>query len=358
MRFINLNHVWRLFLFFIAIGLLVFSSSCSDDSNDGEWQASQGDTYEYEVGPEGGTIEVKDYSSIDRFTIVIPEGALDRTTKISITKNVNAPALPDGFATTYYPAIELTSDAAFLKDIQIKFPSTFTPESGKMLCAFYWDTTTSSWQIAMPESFEGDLMTVKTQHFSYWEWGELILDDVEDENLIPLLDEAFGPEFIDRLADAFEIEALKLINWNNLDYCANQSAIANVFYEIKMDSKIRAEASLQSVNFACSVWDHSPTVDDIFYGFNELIQIHLNYLGETIAAEGLELIPYLGGVLSIMAKANAQALYEQRLGNLKNEYACIFTEAEAELWINVGLYYMADAALLGMEVVETQYPCN
>ncbi len=357
MRFRNLNRVWRLLLSIIGIGLIVISSSCSDDSSDWEWQMPQG-TYEYEVGPEGGTIEVKDYSSIDGFTIVIPEGALARTTKISVKINVDAPDLPDGFATTYYPAIELTSDEPFLKEVQIKFPSTFTPESGKMLCAFYWDTTTSSWQIAMPESFEGDLMIVKTQHFGYWEWGEIIFDDMEDETLNPFLDEAFGPEFMDRLAEAFEVEALKLINWNNLDYCSNQSAIANIFYEIKEDSKIRAEEYLRLVNTVCNVWDHSPTVNDIFYGFDELIQIHLNYLGDTIAAEGFGLIPYIGGILSIMAKANAQAVYEQRLGNLKDEYACIFSEAESELWINVGLYFMADAAFLGMAVVETQYPCN
>jgi hypothetical protein len=360
MRFQNLNLVWRLFLPIIAMGFIAISSSCSDSSSDfsgGEWEWSQEETYEYEIGPEGGTIEVKDYSSIDGFTIVIPAGALAQTTKISIARNVDAPDLPNGFATTYYPAIELTSDAPFLKEIQIKFPSYFTPESGKMLCAFYWDTTDSSWKVAMPESFEGALMTVKTEHFSYWEWGELILDDVEDENLYPLLDEAFGPEFMDRLAEVFEVEALKLINWYNWDYCANQAAIANVFYEIREDSRIRAEENLNSVNSACNVWDHTPTVNDIFYGFNELIQIHLNYLGETITAEILEVIPYIGGVLSIMAKANAQALYEQRLGNLKNEYACIFTEAEAELWINIGLYYMADAALLGMEVVGPQY-CN
>jgi hypothetical protein len=70
------------------------------------------------------------------------------------------------------------------------------------------------------------------------------------------------------------------------------------------------------------------------------------------------MVPFIGDILSIMAKASAKAVYEQRLGNLRDEYACIFTNANPELWINFGLYISADAALLSMELVEIEHPCN
>lgn len=36
--------------------------------------------------------------------------------------------------------------------------------------------------------------------------GEIILDDVEVENLYPVLDEAFGQDFVDRLAEALKLK--------------------------------------------------------------------------------------------------------------------------------------------------------
>lgn len=344
---------------FVIIVAFIQLLGCDIDFSGGELQMPQTETYEYVVGPEGSVIVVNDYSSIHGFTLEIPEGALARTSNITVTKYADAPSLPKGLDNTYNPAIELTSDAPFLKEIQIKFPSIDTPEnSGKMLTAFYWDSSKGNWQIVMPESFENDLMTVKTQHFSYWQWGEVILDDVEPETLNPWLDVVFGPEYMDRLAEALESESLKLMDWRNLDYCANQYDIANTLREIKESARIRTEDYLSGVNTACNVWDHTPVIGDIFYGFNEIIEIHTQYLGTTIAAEGISMVPFIGDILSIMAKASAKAVYEQRLGNLRDEYACIFTNADPELWINFGLYISADAALLSMELVEIEHPCN
>ena len=65
-----------------------------------------------------------------------------------------------------------------------------------------------------------------------------------------------------------------------------------------------------------------------------VVDIHLQYLGEMVAAEGISLVPFVGGIASIFAKAAAQAAYEQRLSNLKDDYTCIFAEADSELWID------------------------
>lgn len=355
----KLNRLGHLFLLITLWGGVLLLAGCGPDFEGGWSMPAKTETYEYEVGPEGGTIKVKDYSSLHGFKIVIPEGALADTTRITITRGANAPALPDGFDNGWHPDIKLSSDAPFLKEIQIYFPSLDTPENrGNMLCAFRWNTSKGSWQAVMPESFANDFMVVKTQHFSYWQWGEIRLDEAGSEALNSLLDEEFGPQFMERLADAFEVEALKLINGNNVDYCDNQLEIANALIEIKEDAKIRAEEYLQLVNATCSVWDHTPTIGDIFHGFEELVQIHLEYLGQTLGAEGLSLVPFIGGALTIMAKASAQALYEQRLSELKDQYICIFANAESELWINFGLYVSADAALLAMELAEVEYPCN
>ena len=53
---------------------------------------------------------------------------------------------------------------------QINFPLVDSPEnSEKTLCAFYWDSAVARWQVIMRESIGNNLMTVQTQHFSYWQ---------------------------------------------------------------------------------------------------------------------------------------------------------------------------------------------
>lgn len=359
----NSKKLWHLFLLIVVMALYVVLGGCSDsdiDFTEG-WEMPGSKTYEYEVGPEGDVLVVEDHSSIHGLTLVIPEGALARNTTIKLISYVDAPDLPDGLDDNYHPAIEFISDAPFLKEIEIKFPSIDTPENtGKMLCAFYWDGFTSSWQVVMPESFENNLMIVKTQDFSYWQWGEVILEEVEIDTLNSFMDKAFGPDYIAELAKYFEIESAALIDWDNVyDYCANKSAIAQVLTEINQDSKISAEEGLQLVNDVCKVWDHDPVVSDIYYGFEELIQIHVRYFVDYyLTSEIIGTIPYVGGVLGVAVKASAEAVYDLRLGNLKDQYKCILTEAESTLWINIGGYYMADAALLGMQLMEIEYPCN
>jgi hypothetical protein len=91
----------------------------------------------------------------------------------------------------------LEPDGVFQKAIQIVFPYQDSLEnSEKMFCAFYWDRTDASdakWQVVTPESLISNTMTVQTQHFSLWRWGELNLDEMDSETLNSLLDETFGP---------------------------------------------------------------------------------------------------------------------------------------------------------------------
>ena len=172
------------------------------------------------------------------------------------------------------------------------------------------------------------------------------------------MDEAYGPKYLERLAEAFGIESASLLDYNNLNYCANQSAIINIFEEISEKSKTSAEGYLELVNLTCKVWSHSLTLNDIFYGYDELIKIHIGYIVGHIIAMAFDLVPYVGPILSAFAAANAEALYKMRLGILKNEYVCIFSQAESALWIYMGLHYMANTALLGIAIAEIKYPCN
>lgn len=356
MQFNDLKNWRRLVLLIAGAGVFIVLAGCDDvDSGldrlpDSGLNEPTTNTFEYEIGPEGGTIEVQGNYRLDGLKIVIPEGALAEVTKITITCCFDAPDLPDGIQ-SYNPNLELIADALFLKDIQIFFPRSGPPEFNEnMPSAVYWDKNTSSWQVAMAEGFANDLMTVHTQRLGYWQWGKVLLE--------PLADEMFGLEFMDRLADAFEVEAMKLIDWHNLDYCADRVEIANVLREIRGDANVRVEEHLQSVNAACDIWEYSPKVGDIFYGVNEYIQINGQRFGREIVAMGLGTIPYVGWILEGMAKAQAQAIYEQKLTTLKDEYGCIFAEAESALWINIGIYAAADAAILGMQIAENESPCD
>ena len=69
-----------IYTLFITASLLLFPKCQAEDPFEDK------DIYEFEVGPKGRTIEVKDHSAIHGFTVVIPAGAVSRTTKIYITK--------------------------------------------------------------------------------------------------------------------------------------------------------------------------------------------------------------------------------------------------------------------------------
>jgi len=357
-----------------CLAVLTGLSGCLGSSGGGEdefeesfnWTLSGPYSSSTVIGPRGGVIEVSEPgSSLYGFKIVIPEGTFDSDATIIVDEDWGEPTMSPGLK-NQGPEIEITSDKAFLKEIQIFFPlQNPSANNGKMICPFYWDSVNASWwdslspdwQVKIPENINAHTMSVMTQQSGSWSWGEVLLDEVEVESLESLLDDNFGSYFLDRLADILKAESLKRINWSNLDYCDNRGAIWDALREIRDAAEIDAEVYLQTINNICDVWGYPPTIDDIFYGIEEFINIHLEYLGQTIAAEGLEMIPWVGGILSIVAKASAQAVYEERLGNLKDEYLCIFRESEAGLWINVGLYFIADAALLGLHLVETNSPC-
>lgn len=364
----NLKSLWYRFLLVIILGGLIVSFGCgggdSDDSDD--WENDEQTHWSSTViGPEGGVIEVTDPgSSIYGFKIEIPEGAFDSDATIIVHELPGIPNLPAGLKSRS-PEFKITADAPFLKEIQIFFPLQNTSDNNKkMICAFYWDSVNSAWWeifipewlVVIPESMNDNTMSVSTQHSGSWRWGEVLLDEVEIETIEPLLDETFGPDYMDKLETAMVNKFGQL--WGNWDYCANRFEIAKVVKGIREDAKIRAEVNLESVNKDCNdVFGLNPTVGDIFYGINEFIDIHLQYLGENIAAEGLSLVPYIGGILEICGKAYAEALYKQRLENLANDYKCIFEKADSELWLDIGLYFVADAALLGMALAETYSPC-
>jgi len=206
---------------------------------------------EYDVGPEGGVIEVMDYSSVHGLKIEIPEGALAQTTKIKITRNPDAPALPDGLDSSYYPVIGLDADAPFLKEIQIHFPMFLSPEdSENILCAFYWDNAKDRWAVVMPESIGNGFLTIKTRHFSLWQYGELIIDEADDEAMGSLYDVMYGENFFDILETFIEDE-FDLLSFAN--YCDNQQQIYEFLLEKKRDAKDGVGVALTAISEVCNV---------------------------------------------------------------------------------------------------------
>jgi len=323
------------------------------------------------MGPEGGVMEVTDPGSdIYGVKVEIPKGTLlsCRTLYIDETTGYRGTSLGAGLRPICEPRldrcvfdIETSGSPPVSMPMKMSFPTgEISVGSGEILCAFYYDDAKGKWQIALPEEVDNDKMTINTTYKKLWSWGKVVLAEVEIETLEPLLDEMFGPDYVGGLEATIETtignEIVQLITWFR-NYCDNRFEIGNFIKDIKEGAKTRAEGYLQIVNNECMVWGPNPTISDIFYGIDEIIEIHVQYIGQSIVAEMLDIVPYIGSVLSIVVKAQVEAVYKQRLGNLRDDYICIFTEADSELWLNVGLYYITDAILISMVLAEHYDPC-
>ncbi len=363
MRIDNLKSLWLLFFLITVLGAFIDLVGCSSDDfldldfSEGWQWPDQTETLAFDVGPEGGVIEVTDPgSSIHGFKIEIPEGALAETTTITVTRGADAPSLPAGLESGYNPVIELTADAPFLKEIQITFPILDLPEnSEKLLSAFYWDTAEAKWQVVVPESIASNSMIIQTPHFSYWRWGEVILDEVETETLDPLYDWMYGPDFFDELKAEIENVFNQL---NFLNYCDNQQEIYDFFLETKKNAKDSVGEALTAISSVCNVCGLTPN-DFLSVGISEIIEINWQYyVFDALLGFGPSNVYEILQDIGVVGKHPLDMWYDSRMENLSCDYPCIFKNSDFTLWGNMGLYYGADAAMLVMQLAEIEYPCN
>jgi len=354
MRTSTLRGLWHLFLIITLLGGVIALASCSptDDLFDGGWTwPAETETFDYEVGPEGSVIEITNHSSIRGFKIEIPEGALADTTKITVTRGAQAPALPDGLDSGYYPVIGLTADAPFLKEIQIHFPISDSHENSEnMICAFYWDSDEARWQVIMPERIGNGLMTVQTDHFSNWQWGEVLMDEVEGDTLGPLYDQMYGTGFFDELEAEIE-STFDQLNFSN--YCDNRQEIDNFLLEKKNNAKDGVGEALTVVSEVCNVCGLTPN-DFISVGISEIIEVNIEYYWLDVLV-GPSRYWVIMEDMGIVGKHWTVKWYESRMENLSCDYPCIFENSDFTLWGNMWLYYAADAAMLAVDLAEMHY---
>lgn len=357
-----LRRPWYRLLLVIILGGLITSFGCGGGSSDEEEENPERYSSETEIGPGGGVIEVTDQeSSIYGFKIEIPAGALDRFATITVSEVSSAPSLQAGLKSSN-PIIEVSADAPFLKEIQMFFPLQNTSyNSDTMLCAFYYDTADSNWRIVNPESIDINTMIVRTQHFSYWRWGEVLPDEVELETLKPLLEDMFGADYVIRFETAIDTQLQPLLNgtWN---YCDHRFEVWD-FLDLTADNaKIEAEKYLQLIGIECNIsaWGSDPTISDIFYGLQELAEMNIEFLESQLTfwpedpLDVLDFVPIVGEIKGAVETAHALYVLKQKQEALKAEYVCIFEKADPELWINLCLYYMSEGlyyGLIGAEMV-------
>lgn len=355
-----LKSPWCRFLLVIIWGGLIASFGCGGGSSDDGWEYPELYSYETVIGPDGGVIEVTDpESSIYGFKIEIPEGALDSYATITVSEVSSAPSLPVGLISSN-PIIEVSADAPFLKEIQMFFPlqSTFY-YSETMLCAFYYNTANSNWRIVAAESMNGNTMTVSTQHLSYWRWGEVSPDEVELETLQLFLNDTFGTDYVSRFETAIDNYLQPLLDgtWN---YCDHRTEIADFLKVTAENAKIDAEIYLQLVGNECDIeaWGPDPTTSDIFYGLEELAEMNYEFWESQLSFwpeewyDIVDFVPIVGEIKGFYETAHALYVLEQKQEALKAEYLCIFDNADPELWINLGAYYIAEGLRYGLTIAE------
>lgn len=121
------------------------------------------------IGPEGGTIEVTDHSSIlYGLKIIFPEGALDKPTLISISIENNSPPLSSEI-TPLSPVVRFEpEDLYFNVPVEVTFPwGNSSATLNDLVLPLKYSEGESYWYVTCAISIEENAVEIITSHFSH-----------------------------------------------------------------------------------------------------------------------------------------------------------------------------------------------
>ena len=356
----------------ISLSVLLVGG-CGD--GDGGPPLEQTTRVEKVIGPEGGTVEVTDPSSeIYGVKVEIPAGALAEETTIIIEETRYAPSLPTGL-TSGNPIVNLSPNTPFIKDIEITFPIQNIPSSDEeILSAFHWDFDNGKWIIEPPKQINGNEMIVKTNHFSMWRWGIVLLDEVEPETITAAMEEMFYVDDWNELTTEVENKIAPFTStfdeWidysNHWDHCTERQAVADILKQIIQvtEAGIIEYLETQSVIDACDpvyICELSNMlITDEQGRLMKWAEVEIRALfGEAFWGA----LPGFGGVagdiiMDVIGKALMEAQYRHAVEyELGCDYRCILKNGDFDFFVNVLACNISYLALFGMEVYESHDPC-
>lgn len=368
----------------ISLSVLLIDG-CGD--GDGGPPLEQSTRVERMIGPEGGTIEVTDpYSPIYGVKVDIPAGALASEATIIISQTYLAPSLPTGL-TSDNPVVELSTDTAFLKDIEITFPIEYIPYSDEeLLSAFYWDTDNAKWIVVPPKQINDYKMIIKTDHFSLWRWGIVMLAEVEAETATAWLEDMFDDwsELQATLEDQVEPFLSAVQDPESWTYCDTRDIILGLFDSMRQGAKERIK------NYLDSVWDECKilNLDNEWVNCDESALIS----GQPVAWLAIEIRTWLveqlaSAVLAfpsnsddtrqvrnlqlaglvqafveeilgaILAKLIAYEYYQHAIRTIDCDYRCVLENGNFDFYSDLFIGNACSFIIFGIEYYQSDYPC-
>ena len=223
-------------IFFCYIGFIILLTSCTQP----EASAT--------IGPAGGIVEVTNASSLlYGVKVVVPAGALDNDTNITIKQSVIEPAIPDT-AAKVSKIVSLNPDGVIFNipvSITIPYNNTGVADENKLQIYSY---NGSSWEGVTFDSkdTEKKILTARTRHFSY----HVVLepkDFKKPEEFVPTSD-GFPSK---NIGDCFGM--VSFAKWYFEHKKSTYGALINRYdYETAMQVAYDAQMVLANANYAAT----------------------------------------------------------------------------------------------------------
>ena len=333
-----------------------------------QWPATEG-----VIGPEGGTIEVTDPNSQLRgVKIEIPAGALAQQTKIVIQDKWFASSLPSGI-TSSYPIVEFSPKMTFSKNIQIRFPvqSIPTGDDGRILGAFFWNSSTDRWTVISPKRVKDSEMIITTTNFGVWRWGIVSLTELEVQTLTDWMDNLFGggwaelrQRVIDQLLGPWQAVIDDPLN---LKKCAVQDDIIRQLVPMRDFALQGVNNFLASENTLskCRICNDSGICADSVCDANKLIsgqplfwareEVNILFTKALMDAAGDLLMDGVGDLLAVYVGAG---MYKEAIGEFNCDWRCVLLNGNLEFYFDVLLGNACQFSIFAIEVYRSVEGCT
>jgi len=271
------------------------------------------------------------------------------------------PNYPEGFVPFERPAWTGSVEIVLARDgepgmsiyapdsmyMEILFPlHSINVEDAEVRSAFYYDTTSTSWEVRFPDELDEAMLTVKTSDWRLrWSWGRINLGDIDyDRYMAPVLEEQLGSETYQQVEST--LDSLRYaVGPLTLD-CVGL-LFAREFFAAARDESYQTIQQLQSA-IRCGVCD--ATTPEFYSDLKKYLRLNvLSIMADWFFDMFNNLLLKLVGV-SVALKLDILMM------KIDCDYACFVRSMTWPFYMNMAIHYASQGVVeLIHEFVEAGY---